>query len=228
MKASAALVSIALTLGAAVLVSGRAAQAEPIAINTCQHITKPGSYVLARNLSSTGNCLVIAASSVTIDLAGFSIVGPGVGPTGILANPGVEFTAVRNGSISNFTTCVQLENDGSAVVEHLRVSGCVNGIQASGIVNSNIVEGYDSGLAIQSTGLISGNRVFNSHSGIDVGTGSTVIGNTITRGGGASNFGIQVSCPSNVIDNTVTDYLMNLALIGTGCNTANNVAPPIP
>jgi hypothetical protein len=223
MKTSAALIPVALALAAAVLVSGPRAQA---AIKTCQTITTPGSYVLAKDLFPTGDCLVITASSVTIDLNGFSIVGPsGITSTsGILANSGARFTAVRNGSISNFGTCVQLENDGSALVEYLRISSCIIGIVASGIVNSNIVQGADSGGAIQSSGLISGNVVVNSHDGIDVGADSTVIGNTVTNNVGANLFGLRVACPSNVINNTITGYGSDgVSLSGKGCNLADNM-----
>jgi hypothetical protein len=216
MKTSAALIPVALALAAAVLVSGPGAQAAPTVIKTCQTVTTPGSYVLtkdlfptgdclvitagATNLSTTGDCLVISASSVSIDLAGFSIVGPGnsTNTTGILANSGAEFTTVRNGSISNFSTCVQLENDGTALVEYLRVFACTSGIQASGIVTGNIVEGPGAG--IQSNGLISGNRVLNAGIvAVNAGSSisSTVIGNTITSGE------LEVSCPANLIDNTV-------------------------
>ena len=105
------------------------------------------------------------------------------------------------GPISNFGTCVQLADDGSAVVEYLRVFACTNGIQASGIVNGNVVEGYGSGVGIQSSGSINGNVVFNSYAGIVVYSaskvGSTVTGNTITlRSGAAGGFGLELYCPS--------------------------------
>jgi hypothetical protein len=49
----------------------RASAREPIPIKACQTISQPGSYELANNLTSSGDCLVIAANFVTIDLAGF-------------------------------------------------------------------------------------------------------------------------------------------------------------
>ena len=51
------------------------AAARETKITTCQTISQPGSYELANNLTATGDCLVITADGVTIDLAGFSIVG---------------------------------------------------------------------------------------------------------------------------------------------------------
>ena len=46
-------------------------------ISKCTKITKPGSYVLTRNLTARGDCLVVAASFVTLDLGGFVITGEG-------------------------------------------------------------------------------------------------------------------------------------------------------
>lgn len=60
------------------LVSVGAAQAAS-KINECRKITKPGSYVLVRNLPGSnglradGSCLVIAANHVTLDLGGYEI-----------------------------------------------------------------------------------------------------------------------------------------------------------
>ena len=46
-------------------------------INKCTKITKPGFYVLTRNLTATGDCLVVAANFVTIDLGGWVITSTG-------------------------------------------------------------------------------------------------------------------------------------------------------
>jgi hypothetical protein len=59
-------------------------------LRKCQTISQPGSYELTDNLTTNGDCLVITADFVTIDLAGFTITGnsnitaPG---TAILAAP---------------------------------------------------------------------------------------------------------------------------------------------
>jgi hypothetical protein len=98
MRQPAALFPIALALGATILVPGPGARAAPIAITACQTISQPGSYVLANDLTSSGACLVIAASFVTINLAGFSI-NAGIGISVSSASP-VQGIAVRNGSIS--------------------------------------------------------------------------------------------------------------------------------
>ena len=46
-------------------------------ISKCGTISKPGSYVLTRNLTAIGDCLVVAANFVTIDLGGWVITGNG-------------------------------------------------------------------------------------------------------------------------------------------------------
>jgi hypothetical protein len=84
MKRPAAVFTIALAFGAIVLVPRGGAQAQdgreegPIEIDKCQTISQPGSYKLVKNLTfqgSSGACLMITASGVTLDLAGFTISG---------------------------------------------------------------------------------------------------------------------------------------------------------
>ena len=52
------------------------------AITDCGPITVAGPYVLANNLSATGDRLAVQSNSVTIDLGGFTITGPGAGLEG--------------------------------------------------------------------------------------------------------------------------------------------------
>jgi parallel beta-helix repeat protein len=252
MRRPAVLFPIVLALGAMTLAPWASAQAQdsrqegPIEIEKCQAIEKSGSYKLVNNLifkgPAGGSCLSITADFVTIDLAGFTITGPGfiigpaaVGSTPIAAQPSsgnLQGIAVRNGSISNFTNGVALGADGS-IVEGLRVFGgrcpCSVGIDvANGIVRGNIVVGFAGPPSVASVGIIAngiltGNSVSGSRDiGIFAfGQGSTVIGNTATN-----NFevGIEVGCPSNVTDNTAVNNGGNL-LLGDGCNNTNNVAP---
>ena len=229
MRKSAALFPIVFALGAIILTPGAGAR-EPTQLRKCQTISQPGSYELADNLTAApfSDCLVITASFVTIDLAGFSIRGDNA--TGISAPQGGMAIAVRNGSISDFTFGVDLRSAEGSIVEGLHVSGGAShasvGIIASGIVKGNIVTGVD-GDGITATGIVTGNIASGNFAhGIGVGPGSTVIGNTAVRN---DNVGISVECPSNVIDNTAVNNNeinpTNLVLTGEGCNNTNNVAP---
>jgi hypothetical protein len=239
-KTPAALFPTALALGGIILVPWPSARAQdtqvgPTEIDQCQTISQPGSYRLVNNLSATtGNCLVITAGSVTIDLAGLSISGTSGTVDGIVSLPNSgQGVAVRNGSISGFGAGVILNSPGS-IVEGLRVFGIGStGISAQGIVRGNTVTSTTLGPAIVATGTVTGNYVTGTQgtfvgdgelpAGIAVFQGSTVIGNTATSNKG---MGIFVQCPSNVTDNTATgNGLGNLVLNGEGCNNTNNVAP---
>jgi hypothetical protein len=75
------------------------------AISSCGPITASGSYQLVNNLVTPGHCLVVAVatSNVTIDLNGFTISGDGTG-SGIRGQDVIEGFTIRNGTIKNFTT----------------------------------------------------------------------------------------------------------------------------
>jgi hypothetical protein len=236
MKRLAALLPMALALGAIISVPGAGAR-EPTKIKACQTISQPGSYELADNLASTGDCLVITTDAVTVDLAGFTIRGPGgtAGGAGIVARPSsgqLGGIAVRNGSISHFFFGVDLTSAHGSVVEGLRVfNGFAYGIIATGIVKGNTVVGIDGGIGIGigivATGIVTGNYASDNRVvGIQIGQGSTVIGNTAL---GNFSFGIGVSCPSNLTDNTAVNNTGppgdNLVLQGDGCHNEDNVAP---
>jgi hypothetical protein len=145
--------------------------------------------------------------------------------------------AVRNGSISGFSVGVNLGSRTSlagSIVEGLRVSGdgmmTTGGIVANGIVRGNTVVGIagapNEGVGIDAAGIITGNFVsFSRVAQYQIGQGSTVIGNTAVNGAIGATFGIVVSCPSNVTDNTAVNNSRNLVLNGVGCNDTNNVAP---
>src|SRR5262245_58314194 len=169
-------------------------QQGPISIHRCRTIDQPGSYRLATNLTAAGNCLVITAQGVTIDLNGFAVVGNGtgtaiVGPRNSAAIPQAR-TVVRNGDISHFAQATNL----SGTVERLRVvsnaggilvgvgtvqdnivqSNTGTGIQlADGIVSGNLIIANGTGILVQEAGVLTNNQAAGNKIGIDVkGTGS--------------------------------------------------------
>ncbi len=226
MKRVAVLLPIVLALGAVIAASRTGAQEQhehqsgPVKIKKCETISNRGSYELANNIGGVpGDCLVITADFVSIDLAGFSISGGG--GTAIMTSPPsaqLQGIAVRNGVISIFTDGVALNGD-NAIVEGLRVlvggEFSTIGISASGIVRNNTVSGSRF-TGISATGIVSGNNVEGRLFGIEVGQGSTVIDN---RASGEVD-GIIAACPSNITDNT---FIGQLVLNGEGCNNTNNV-----
>jgi hypothetical protein len=119
--------SAALIIGSfAVVVS---AYADVKTINQCTVIDQPGSYRLQKVITATAKdlipteilggtsaCIVITANSVTLDLNGYAIFGPGSGD-GIFTI-GTEAVKVHNGSVTNFGVGVQVAGVGHTV-EHI-------------------------------------------------------------------------------------------------------------
>ena len=246
MKTPASVFTIALALGAIISARVTGAKAQdareegPFEIDKCQTIDKSGSYKLVRNLTflgTNGACLMITASGVTLDLAGFTISGHTSGfatSTAILASGDLRGIAVQNGSLSGFQTGVNLGSATGSLVEKLRVIDITRtlqptGIIASGIVRSNSVLGplgpNPVGTGISVTGTLTGNYVTGTATGMLIGRGSTVSDNTATDN---RQFGFLVTCPSNVTDNTAVNNPDGNLVLETSrgsCNITNNVAP---
>ena len=221
----------------------------PKKITRCKTITQPGSYLVTRNLKATGDCIVIRADFVTIDLNGFVLVGNEIGD-GITddcqEHNGIE---VRNGSVTGFNTGIHLPLSANCVVERIRATdntlvgihthdGCTvngnvasfngqNGIRAddSSIVSDNVTRGNGfQGIIAQIGSLVSGNTSSrNGADGIKVDRHCLLIGNNAYSNGAN---GLNVDCPTNIINNTATSNRnANLRLSGNGCETTNNLAP---
>jgi len=79
---------------------------ESIGISSCQDISRPGTYVLTRDLEAPAgsDCIKVLAAGVTLDLDGFSIRGTSSrAGAGINANAaGADDFSARNGAISGF------------------------------------------------------------------------------------------------------------------------------
>ena len=195
MRRPAAFFTIAFGLGAISLAPWVGARAQdnreegPREIEKCQTIDKPGSYKLVNNLTftgTTGACLPITASFVTIDLAGFTITGndsAGASATQVTGGDGLGI-AVRNGSNSGFGFGVNIGGE-SQIVEGLRVFGPAPiqngvGITAGGIVRNNFVTGFaglpsSNDTGILASGVVTGNFVVvGCPNGFAIGKGSTV------------------------------------------------------
>jgi hypothetical protein len=134
-------------------------------------ISKPGSYILGSNLrvsDPTVDAIRVAASDVTIDLNGFTIIGPPLGPTSngsAIENVGGQSNVVvRNGSIRGFfesvAACIHLGGGHGNRVEDVRVHQC-------------------GGIAIYVDGVVTRCAVTDSASGIGVGSGSVAADNTL-------------------------------------------------
>lgn len=199
-----------------------------IPVSSCGPITDTGSYLLTNNLTTSGDCLVVAAGvpNVTLDLNGFTMFGDGTG-SALRSDGTLEGLVVRNGTIKNFEGALRL-NGNTILIERVTVirnTGIGLFANESVKVNDSVFVGNNVGLIVGEGSLLVGNIVsFNISDGIvTTGVGGTLINNTSRRNGG---IGILVSCPSNIVENTATGNTdVNLVLNGAGCNSNNNVAP---
>ena len=217
------LFTFALSIAASPALTAAANEATPI--TQCMPITQSGSFVLANNLFiANSDCLAIRAEFVTIDLAGFLIVGNGL-VAGIFNRSGSSprGIVVRNGTISNFTFGILIRGNGT-IVEKVRVFGNTSQgvtVLGTGIVRDNIAEGNggcgicgDIGIVTGNIardkgsvgirfgqGILKGNFVTNNADGIVITSGgSTVSGNTAIANNvlAGNHTGISVTCPANV------------------------------
>lgn len=108
---------IAFALIAGSVFAFSSAEAAPTPLAACQTVMA-GSYILTGNIKTTGNCFVIGASGVAIDLGGFSITGDGRTGAAITDN-GSPFSQIiiSHGSISKFQNGINLSKSTYVTIE---------------------------------------------------------------------------------------------------------------
>ena len=142
--------------------------------------------------------LVVGAPGITIDLAGHTLAGTGVGP-GIDANGGHDRLSVVGGTITGFTIGIELlENDGSRV-EGMTLTGnmvgmavgrstgvLVEGVHADGNGFGGVEIGFSRATSVRDSSMSD-----NGFSGLDdIGSTGTRVERSVTDGNGA--FGIRL------------------------------------
>jgi len=191
-------------------------------------ITQPGSYRLSGNLTvpdANTTAIQVLTDDVTIDLNGFSIVGPVV-CTGV---PSVTSCSPlpTNGGFNPNAGVAAASFDNIAVV-----NGVVRGMGQFGIIlngRGSIVRNVRAmsngfiGISVNAGSTVSGSTATANASDGIFATQSTVSGNAATQNGGR---GLEVDCPGSVVGNTASgNALGNLFTVGAGCAVANNAAP---
>lgn len=178
------------------------AAAAPRNIGACTIIDQPGSYVLTRNLSADGDCLIVTADDVTIDLAGFTIFGNGTG-AGIKGDDSTrKAISIRNGTITGFEDGVDFCSPGPATPGHQLVVEGLRAVDNTGagicllkfnpLAGLTVKDSYASGsggagLDLGGRALVTGNTISNNTNGVNISGSATIVGNTIA---GNSNAGI--------------------------------------
>lgn len=165
-------------------------------------ITSPGFYYIKKDLScpkgSSG--ITILTNDVTLDLMGFSLIGPGGSGDydGIYMHTRKN-VEIRNGTIKGFPRCAIYERgaDGRGHrIFNIRASDNFNGIYLNGI--NHIIErctvvgkggNPGNGIFAGKFSTVTGNICHENKFGIKASSGSTVIGNTCSSN---SNTGIYL------------------------------------
>jgi len=205
------------------------------------NITKSGSYQLQGNFVTTNanrTAILVTADNVTIDLNGFTIMGPNVctGWPLVCNNNGTgigidaqdrENIKVYNGTVRGMGN-VGIRTGGGSVIESVRaVSNGHDGIyvNGNGTVSGNTVIGNGGNGIVVVHGTVSGNTVTgNRGDGIVMYT-CTVSGNMVTANRGNGIYVVQGTVSGNtVIGNGLkglwiesnTGYINNVLYNNTG------------
>lgn len=159
----------------------------PYTINT------PGFYYLAKNLTSAGNGITINVDDVTIDLMGFSLIGPGADSSIGIDLPGRTNVEIRNGTVRGFMSagilCISAGKNNRVI--NMRIQGNGLGVHLVGsnhlVQNCNVSNNNSIGIWTNGySSMITGNTSCdNGSTGIDcVGDGHNVIGNVVANNAG--------------------------------------------
>ena len=196
-------------------------------------IAQPGSYRLTSDLvvaSTTTDAIDATSGNVTIDLNGFSILGPGSGSGVGIRAVGQSQVTIRNGAVRDMgnmglflgNSCdverMQVTNNGDTgvsgglsctIADNVVSNNGHYGISASGIVEGNTAIG-NSDEGILAAGVIRNNTANGNFTGIKtmaVGSGSpadtaTVVGNSANQNAG---YGVFLDDGSGYEKNVLND-----------------------
>ena len=211
-------------------------------------ISNSGSYYITGDLTATGTGITVNADNVTIDLMGFSLIGPGSGTNyGIYMN-GRSNVEIRNGTVRNFNYGIIENSINGKEHRFIDVRLVSNGeygmyLRGTGYLVKDCTAGENgsTGISAGNGSTVTGNTAYNNgHSatssvyGIRAGYGSTVTGNTAyNNGNGATGsyvYGIYAYAGSTVTGNTARDngtsatsYVYGISA-GTGSTVTGNTA----
>jgi parallel beta-helix repeat protein len=149
-------------------------------------IVRPGSYYVTTNLSGEAakHGIEVAASGVTLDLMGFSLIGTNGSLSGIHVSTPITALAIRNGTIRSWSdTGVNAAEAENGLYEKLQAVGNGMDISEEGLVcGANSVVTHCSAMGNAGVGISAGPSsvvsdcavYFNSGDGLNASIGSTI------------------------------------------------------
>jgi parallel beta-helix repeat protein len=196
-------------------------------------INSPGSYYLTTNIIGVSSeyGIEIQASDVTLNLNGFSMIGPSTANTGIFIYSGYTNVVVCNGMVSGWNSINNgiFSGANNVTIENMTVSGGATGIGCVGyggvIRNCTVSLNDEDGIYLGGPGyLVYGNTCFGNNTvneangaAIFVNSSNNRIENNYVYGSGPAGFGIiingaggftnNVTVRNTVQGNGANDYL---------------------
>ena len=185
----------------------------PTPLNVCGPIAAPGSYILTANPPpAAGNCLVISAPHVTLDLAGHIVAGLGAG-AGILITPGAIDARIEStlpgATIGGFSTGIRDDANNAVIAgPDLRVVGdLANGVWVIGATGTSVEHL-----------IANGNHQYGVHIQSSLGV---IVSADVVKGSGTYGIWVQASEGTRVMDNGVASS--HGAGIYLGCSGTGNL-----
>ena len=214
---------------------------QPTVVGCGSVISAPGHYVLGADETCSGDGVTIAASSVRLNLAGFTLTGPGnpsAGETaGVLAND-VSDVHITDGALVAFEDGIDMENVSKVRISNVRVSGSthagmvLNNFDDSTITrcdaSNNFAQGIGIGEDSSDNDVIDNTTSFNGTDGVTFFGSSNdrnrIIGNTAS-GNGESGIDPSIGTDQLVQGNTVTGNENGIFVhFGIAAKVVGNVA----
>jgi hypothetical protein len=189
-------------------------------------IVAPGSYYLTGNIAGAAgkHGIEIAASGVTLDLAGFELLGVPGSLDGVSATVGVNNVQVRNGSVRSWgDEGLDFTNGGSISITDVSVLTCAGfGIS----INPNSTATRCKTVSNGAGGIATGTNCVvtactaqgNTGGGILAWVGCTVVDCTATTNTGN---GISTSNGSTIAGCAAIDNTANGISVASGCTISN-------
>jgi parallel beta-helix repeat protein len=207
-------------------------------------ITESGSYCLTQNLTHTDrytDAIVVDANNVTIDLCGFSIVGPTTSYNETCCGIYMDMHGnieIRNGTITNFPyRGIFSDNSGETLgstgiriisvrmtmigAEGIFLNGFHHTVKDCTVTNTQLeIDQGAGGITCNSLSSVTGNVVSrNNIVAILTGSGCTIRDNTLSEG----SYGISPGDGCSVIDNTIFFMFDGISILDvSGCLVRGN------
>ncbi|MCL4395070.1 MAG: right-handed parallel beta-helix repeat-containing protein [Chloroflexi bacterium] len=207
------------------------------AVSGCGTIDKSGNYSLTGDLTSSGDCISIAASNVVLDCAGHAIRGANftgygiaVRNYGLLGTQSPSNVEIRNCNVSNYTYGIYIQSGDHHVVRDSNSSNNYDDTDPTSRFGKflGMVEGGGIRVNNATNAQILGNTTVHQAIGIDVrySSGVLVQGNTASDN---SAWGINILRTQNsqVLNNTTADNVRKCTwgagTVGYGCDAGGIV-----